>query len=110
MEWIYVVIAGLLEVLSINYMNKWQLVKHLGFKKSGILIIKMVLAFATSLLLLNLALKTLPMSITYAVWSGIGSVGGVLVGIIRYGESENWKRLVCIAMILSSVVGLKLVS
>lgn len=54
MEWIYVVIAGLLEVLSINYMNKWQLVKHLGFKKSGILIIKMVLAFATSLLLLNL--------------------------------------------------------
>ena len=51
MEWIYVVIAGLLEVLSINYMNKWQLVKHLGFKKSGILIIKMVLAFATSLLL-----------------------------------------------------------
>ena len=68
MEWIYVVIAGLLEVLSINYMNKWQLVKHLGLKKSGILIIKMVLAFATSLLLLNLALKTLPMSITYAVW------------------------------------------
>ena len=60
MEWIYVVIAGLLEVLSINYMNKWQLVKHLGLKKSGILIIKMVLAFATSLLLLNLALKTLP--------------------------------------------------
>ena len=107
MEWIYVVIAGLLEVLSINYMNKWQLVKHLGLKKSGILIIKMVLAFATSLLLLNLALKTLPMSITYAVWSGIG---GVLVGIIRYGESANWKRLVCIAMILSSVVGLKLVS
>ena len=44
MEWIYVVIAGLLEVLSINYMNKWQLVKHLGLKKSGILIIKMVLA------------------------------------------------------------------
>lgn len=60
MEWIYVVIAGLLEVLSINYMNKWQLVKHLGLKKSGILVIKMVLAFATSLLLLNLALKTLP--------------------------------------------------
>ena len=110
MEWIYVVIAGLLEVLSINYMNKWQLVKHLGLKKSGILIIKMVLAFATSLLLLNLALKTLPMSIKYAVWSGIGSVGGVLVGIIRYGESANWKRLVCIATILSSVVGLKLVS
>ena len=46
----------------------------------------------------------------FVIWSGIGSVGGVLVGIIRYGESANWKRLVCIAMILSSVVGLKLVS
>ena len=66
MEWIYVVIAGLLEVLSINYMNKWQLVKHLGLKKSGILIIKMVLAFATSLLLLNS--KTL-ISFSYKVFS-----------------------------------------
>lgn len=110
MEWIFVIIAGLLEVLSVNYMNKWQVVKNLGLKKSSSLIIKMILSFGISLLLLNLALRTLPMSVTYAVWSGIGSVGGVLVGIIRYGESANWKRLICIAMILSSVVGLKLVS
>lgn len=110
MEWIFVIIAGLLEVLSINYMNKWQIVKKYGLKKSSFLIVKMVLAFGSSLVLLNLALNTLPMSITYAVWSGIGSVGGVLVGIIKYGESANWKRLICIAMILCSVVGLKLVS
>ena len=53
MEWIYVVIAGLLEVLSINYMNKWQLVKHLGLKKSGNLIIKMVLALKLNFQIYN---------------------------------------------------------
>ena len=75
MDWIFVIVAGLLEVLSINYMNKWQLIKKFGLKKSSVLIVKMCLAFGGSLVLLNLALDTLPMSITYAVWSGIGSVG-----------------------------------
>lgn len=79
MDWIFVIVAGLLEVLSINYMNKWQLIKKFGLKKSSVLIVKMCLAFGGSLVLLNLALDTLPMSITYAVWSGIGSVGGVAV-------------------------------
>ncbi len=104
MEWLYVIIAGFLEVLSVNYMNLWQL------KKDKIIILKMAAAFLGSLALLNLAMDILPMSITYAVWSGIGSVVGVLVGIIRYGENTDWRRLVCICMILSSVVGLKLVS
>lgn len=110
MEWIFVIIAGFLEVLSVNYMNKWQIIKNLGLKKSNILILKMILAFGISLLLLNLALRALPMSVTYAVWSGIGSVGGVAVSIIKYGESANWRRLFCIFLILFSVVGLKLVS
>lgn len=110
MEWIFVIIAGFLEVLSVNYMNKWQIIKNLGLKKSNILILKMILAFGISLLLLNIALRTLPMSVTYAVWSGIGSVGGVAVSIIKYGESANWRRLFCIFLILFSVVGLKLVS
>lgn len=110
MDWIFVIVAGLLEVLSINYMNKWQLIKKFGLKKSSVLIVKMCLAFGGSLVLLNLALDTLPMSITYAVWSGIGSVGGVAVSIIKYGESANWRRLFCIFLILFSVVELKLVS
>ena len=110
MDWIFVIVAGLLEVLSINYMNKWQIMKKFGLKKSSLLIVKMILAFGSSLVLLNLVLNTLPMSITYAVWSGIGSVGGVAVSIVKYGESANWRRLMCICLILFSVVGLKLVS
>lgn len=104
MEWLYVIIAGFLEVLSVNYMNLWQI------QKKPLIIVKMAISFISSLILLNLAMDVLPMSITYAVWSGIGSVGGVAVGIIRYGESADWRRLVCICMILSSVVGLKLIS
>ena len=104
MEWLYVIIAGFLEVLSVNYMNLWQI------QKKPLIIVKMAISFISSLILLNLAMDVLPMSITYAVWSGIGSVGGVAVGIIKYGESADWRRLVCICMILSSVVGLKLIS
>lgn len=104
MEWLYVIIAGILEVLSVNYMNLWQV------KKQPMIIVKMAISFISSLILLNLAMDVLPMSITYAVWSGIGSIGGVAVGIIRYGESTDWRRIVCICMILFSVIGLKLIS
>lgn len=104
MEWICIIIAGFLEILSVNYLNLWQL------KKKKSIIVKMCISFFLSLLLLHIAMRVLPMSITYAVWSGIGSVGGVLVGIIRYGENTDWKRIACICMILFSVVGLKLVS
>lgn len=104
MEWLYVIIAGIFEVLSVNYMNLWQV------KKQPLIIVKMAISFITSLILLNLAMEVLPMSITYAVWSGIGSIGGVAVGIIRYGESTDWRRIVCICMILFSVIGLKLIS
>lgn len=104
MEWLYVIIAGIFEVLSVNYMNLWQV------KKQPMIIVKMAISFITSLVLLNLAMDVLPMSITYAVWSGIGSIGGVAVGIIKYGESTDWRRIVCICMILFSVVGLKLIS
>ncbi|MBO1919980.1 hypothetical protein J4710_08110 [Staphylococcus xylosus] len=52
----------------------------------------------------------LPMSTAYAVWTGIGAVGGALVGMIFYKESKDIKRVICILVILGSTVGLKLVS
>ena len=57
MDWIFVIVAGLLEVLSINYMNKWQLIKKFGLKKSSVLIVKMCLAFGGSLVLLNFGIR-----------------------------------------------------
>ena len=102
MEWIYVIIAGFCEVCFVYYMNLWQ------FKKKKTIIVKMWLAFAMSLFLLHLAMRILPMSVTYAVWTGMGAVGGVAVSIIRFGENAGRKRLFCIGMIILAVVGLKL--
>ena len=67
-------------------------------------------AMAASLGLLGLALKSLPLGTAYAVWTGIGTVGTVLLGILLYGESADALRLGCIALIMAGIVGLKLVT
>lgn len=104
MEWLYVIVSGFCEVMFVNYMNVWQL------KRKKLAIVKMCMAFGMSLFLLHLAMRVLPMSVTYAVWTGMGAVGGVGISIIKYGESADWRRLICIAMIIFAVVGLKLTS
>jgi paired small multidrug resistance pump len=55
-------------------------------------------------------METLPMGTAYAIWTGIGASGGALIGMLFYGESKDWRRILFIAMVLSSAVGLKLVS
>ncbi len=63
-----------------------------------------------SVLLLGWALKTLPLGTAYAVWTGIGAVGTALLGMYLFGEARDAARLACIALIVSGIVGLKLVS
>ena len=63
-----------------------------------------------SLGLLGLALKTLPLGTAYAIWTGIGTVGTVTVGMMIYGEPASAVRLGCVALIVTGIVGLKLVS
>jgi quaternary ammonium compound-resistance protein SugE len=65
---------------------------------------------AVSLLLLGLAVRTLPVGTAYAVWTGIGTVGTALLGIALLGESAEPLRLLFIALIVAGVVGLKLVT
>lgn len=66
-------------------------------------------AMALSVYGLALAVRVLPIGTAYAVWTGIGTVGAVAVGMLVLGEPRTVARLVCIALILSGVVGLKLV-
>ncbi|MDQ2105571.1 quaternary ammonium compound efflux SMR transporter SugE [Azospirillum isscasi] len=63
-----------------------------------------------SLALLGLALKSLPLGTAYAVWTGIGTVGTVALGIWLYGESADLLRLGCIALIVAGILGLKLIT
>ena len=67
-------------------------------------------AMAGSILLLGIALKTLPIGTAYAVWTGIGAVGTAALGIILLGEPATAMRLASIGLIVSGIVGLKLVS
>jgi len=104
MAWIALVLAGLCEMFGVVMINK------LHNDRNWISLLLLVLGFGASFLFLSFAMETLPMGTAYAIWTGIGASGGAIVGMILYGESKDWKRIVFIAMVLSSAVGLKLVS
>ena len=102
MSWFFLITAGLFEVVGVLGMNRLAQ----GQKTSGY--ITLLLGFAVSFTLLGLAMNTLPLGMSYAIWTGIGTVGGTLVGMLVYGESRDWRRILFIAIIICSVVGLKL--
>lgn len=104
MAWVYLFIAGLLEIV-------WAIgLKHTdGFSKLAPTAVT-VTAMLASVLLLGLSLKTLPIGTAYAVWSGIGIVGTALTGILLYGEAADALRIGCMAMIIAGIARLKLLT
>lgn len=104
MAWVVLIVAGLLEVgwavclkWAEGFTRFWPSV---GFAASMV----------ASVALLGVSLKTLPLGTAYAVWTGVGATGTAILGIVLLGESADWRRLACIALILGGIVGLKLVS
>jgi quaternary ammonium compound-resistance protein SugE len=69
-----------------------------------------VASMVASLGFLGLALKTLPLGTAYAVWTGVGTIGTAILGIVLLGEAATVPRLACIGLIVAGIVGLKLVS
>lgn len=104
MAWFALIVAGLLETFGVAMINQ------LTVKRNWQTVVLLILGFGSSLALLSYALQSISMGTGYAIWTGIGVVGGALVGMFFYGESKDWKRIVFIAMVLSAAVGLKLVS
>lgn len=102
MEWMALILAGCFEVFGVAMLNMYKK------RKEWKIIVLIALGFACSLVCLSYAMNTLPMGLTYAIWTGIGGVGGALVGMAFYGESREWKRIGFLAMIIVSVMGLKL--
>src|SRR5262245_2370203 len=104
MAWIYLLIAGLFEVawaIGLKYTEAFtRLIPSLWT----------VASMVVSFVFLSLALKTLPVGTAYAVWTGIGAVGTVALGIYLFDEPATALRLTCIGLILSGIVGLKLVT
>lgn len=102
MAWLYLILAGAFEVVGVTGMNK--VAKDKNLQSYMVLFLGFILSFG----FLNLAMKGLPMGISYAVWTGIGTVGGTIIGMLFYGESKDWRRILFIAMILAAVIGLKM--
>ena len=104
MAWLYLFVAGLFEVgwaVGLKYTA--------GFTRLVPSLLTLA-SMALSLGALGLALKELPLGTAYAVWTGIGTIGTVILGIALFGESADAVRLLCIGLIVAGIVGLKLVS
>ncbi|MBP7410063.1 MAG: quaternary ammonium compound efflux SMR transporter SugE [Methanoculleus sp.] len=102
MAWITLIFAGLLETgwaLGLRYTE--------GFTRVGPSVVTLAV-MAGSVYLLSRSLASLPLGTAYAVWTGIGAVGTVIAGIVLFGESRSVVRLLCILLIVSGIVGLKL--
>jgi len=102
MEWISLILAGCFEVFGLMMMNIFRTQKNIK------VISLIIVTFTMSFFFLSYAMQTLPMGLAYAIWTGIGGAGGAIIGMLFYGESNELKRIVFIALIILSVIGLKL--
>lgn len=101
MNWVYLIIAGLLEIAWAATLKSTQ-----GFTRPGPSLLTLGLMGA-SFYLLSLAMRDLPTSTSYAVWVGIGAVGTALVGIFYLGEPRSVLRMISITLIVMGVIGLR---
>ena len=104
MKWLMLIVAGLLEMgwaIGLKYSQ--------GFTKI-IPSIFTIVGMIASFYFLSLALKSLPLGTAYAIWTGIGTVGTVILGIILFNEPIDIIRLICIGFIVVGIVGLKVIS
>jgi quaternary ammonium compound-resistance protein SugE len=104
MAWIALFVAGLFEIawaIGLKYTEGFtRLWPSVGT----------VAAMAASIVLLASAMKTLPVGTAYAVWTGIGAAGTVVLGIVLFGEAATVARLACVGLIVAGIAGLKLVT
>ena len=104
MPWIYLCVAGLLEIV-------WAIsLKHTeGFSNLRWSVVTVV-GMMASFYFLAQALKNIPVGTAYAIWTGIGAAGTAILGIILFSESAALPRLICIGVIVAGIVGLMLTS
>jgi len=104
MPWILLTLAGLFEIgwaIGLKYTDGFTKPIPTALTAGSMLV---------SIVLLGLAVKTLPMGTAYAVWTGIGTVGTVILGIVLFAEPATAMRLGCIALIVTGILGLKFVA
>ncbi|CAM4202433.1 multidrug efflux SMR transporter [Paenibacillus alkaliterrae] len=103
MSWLFVILAGLFEIAGVTG------IAQLNRRPSVRTFLIMAGGFAISFWFLALAMNELAMGTAYAVWTGIGTVGSALIGILFYKESKSLMRIAFMMLVLGSVIGLKLI-
>ncbi|TXL65858.1 multidrug efflux SMR transporter [Cerasibacillus terrae] len=103
MYWIYLVIASFGEIFGVASINLYLK------KKTGYRLLLIVLTFSFGFLFLRLAMKGIPLGTAYAVWTGLGAAGAVIMGILFFKESADWKRIAFLFCIIIGAVGLKII-
>ncbi|QDT52392.1 Quaternary ammonium compound-resistance protein SugE [Caulifigura coniformis] len=104
MAWVILVVAGLLEI---GWAVGLKLSDGLSKPVPAMLTI---IAMIASMVLLGVAVRTLPLGTAYAIWTGIGAVGAVILGIFLFHEPATAGRLLCVAAIVGGIIGLKLLT
>jgi len=104
MAWIYLVIASFGEILGVMSINLFLQKKSMGR------LFLIISTFGIGFVFLSLAMRDIPLGTAYAVWTGLGAAGAVIMGILFFKESAGWKRIVFLLCIISGAVGLKLLS
>ena len=104
MAWLYLFVAGVAEVgWAVGLKNTDGFTKPVPSAVT-------VAFMAVSFWFLSLALRSLPLGTAYAIWTGIGTIGTVILGIMLFSEAADAMRLACVALIVIGIVGLKLVT
>jgi quaternary ammonium compound-resistance protein SugE len=102
LEWLILLIAGLFEIawaIGLKYTDGFtRLWPSIGTS----------IAMILSVVLLGIAMKTIPVGTAYAVWTGIGTLGAVTLGIVLFNEAATFSRLFCLGLIVAGIAGLKL--
>lgn len=104
MNWIYLIIAGILEIgwaIGLKYTEGWTRLTPSLLTGA---------AMVASFYFLSVAVKSLPIGTAYAVWTGIGTVGAAVLGMILFDEPRDVLRILCILLIVAGIAGLKLTS
>lgn len=104
MAWIALVMAGLFEMMGVYMISRYNRQKNMQN------LFLLIVAFTFSFSGLAYAMETLPMGTAYAIWTGIGAAGGALLGMLFFNESKDWRRILCIGLVLSSAICLKLIA
>ncbi|RWR10083.1 multidrug efflux SMR transporter [Siminovitchia fortis] len=102
MAWLFLVIASFGEIFGVMTINIYN------ERKSLFWLLAMIMTFGLGFYFLSLAMREIQLGTAYAIWTGLGAAGAVLMGILFFKESAGWKRMLFLSFIIAGAVGLKI--